>query len=340
MKKNLFLLPLCLILIVGCTKKENVPSTISTTIVEEKNEPVVAAVKSEPEKKEPVKAKEMVPAVMLWDEASFWTEKENNEMYWKITVDYGTPFKCYPKVSENSTSDITESKVAVRVVSSTKSKENKDFTKISYQNNDYWVQSTIIAVNAIPAIITKENTYVYKSPEMDKLTKTLLDAGTIIALSTDAPINGFSKISVRLGDNLLEDVYIKNDKFSDSQSDIQAVNMIKLINNTTDKAMKLELLENLKSISTTDEISKMVSDLDNKLTNGASSIKENIQQIKEETSKNAEKVTEAAKNEIEQKVNEVSKSVKNEVDKVEEKIEEKVTQIIKQVPTLIEDNGK
>lgn len=254
----------------GCTKKEISPSSPVTTVTETKPEPVVTEEKvPEPVVAEPVKEEiKMIPGVMLWDEASFWYEKPDGKMYWKLTVDYGTAFECYPKESSDSTNSLIESKNAIRVITSTKEEAKKEFTKIRYQNNDYWVQTAIIAINAIPAVVVKDNTYIYKAAEIDKITKDQLAVGTILALYEEEAINGFSKISARPGTKLYEEVFIKEDKLSNNPDDIRALNMVKLIKNTKEKAMQLELLDNTKNLNVSPEIQEVLGSVEDSLVNG------------------------------------------------------------------------
>ncbi|MBO4858233.1 MAG: hypothetical protein J5527_06945 [Treponema sp.] len=254
----------------GCTKKEISPSSPVTTVTETKPEPVVTEEKvPEPVVAEPVKEEtKMIPGVMLWDEASFWYEKPDGKMYWKLTVDYGTAFECYPKESADSTNSLVESKNAIRVITSTKEEAKKEFTKIRYQNNDYWVQTAIIAINAVPAVVVKDNTYIYKAAEIDKITKDQLSVGTILALYEEDTINGFSKISARPGTKLYEEVFIKEDKLSNNTDDIRALNMVKLIKNTKEKAMQLELLDNTKNLNVSPEIQEVLGSVEDSLVNG------------------------------------------------------------------------
>ena len=254
----------------GCTKKEISPSSPVTTVTETKPEPVVTEEKvPEPVVAEPVKEEtKMIPGVMLWDEASFWYEKPDGKMYWKLTVDYGTAFECYPKESADSTNSLVESKNAIRVITSTKEEAKKEFTKIRYQNNDYWVQTAIIAINAVPAVVVKDNTYIYKAAEIDKITKDQLSVGTILALYEEEAINGFSKISARPGTKLYEEVFIKEDKLSNNPDDIKALNMVKLIKTTKEKAMQLELLDNTKNLNVSPEIQEVLGSVEDSLVNG------------------------------------------------------------------------
>ena len=310
-----FVLTVMSLSITGCTKKE-VAST--PVVTETKNEPVQETVK---QAVEPITIKEevkMIPGVMLWDEASLWYEKPDGKMYWKVTVDYGTAFDCYPKVSADSTNALVESKNAIRVVTSTKEEAKKEFTKIKYQNEDYWVQTAIIAINAEPAVIVKENTFIYKAAEIDKITKDSLAKGTVIALSKDEPINGFCKIAARVGQKLYEDVYIKEDKISSNSDDIKALSMIKLIRNTKEKSMQLELLDNTKTLQVSDDIQEVLNSLEDELINGTAP---------------------AASDSVSKAVNDLANSV---ADVIEEKAEE-ITSVIRQEPPkprIIDDDAK
>ncbi len=261
-----FVLAATALSITGCTKKEAASTPVVT---ETKPETVQETVKQEePVQPEPVKEVKMIPGVMLWDEASLWYEKPDGKMYWKVTVDYGTAFDCYPKVSADSTNALVESKNAIRVITSTKEQATKEFTKIKYQNEECWAQTAIIAINAEPAVIVKDNTFIYKAAEIDKITKDSLAKGTIIALSRDEPINGFVKVAARVGQKLYEDVYIKEDKISSNSDDIKALSMIKLIRNTKEKSMQLELLDNTKSLQVSEDIQEVLNGLEDELVNG------------------------------------------------------------------------
>lgn len=266
-----FVLAATALSITGCTKKEAASTPVVT---ETKPEPVQETVKQEePVQPEPVKEVKMIPGVMLWDEASLWYEKPDGKMYWKVTVDYGTAFDCYPKVSADSTNALVESKNAIRVITSTKEQATKEFTKIKYQNEECWAQTNIIAINAEPAMIVKDNTFIYKAPEIDKITKDSLEKGTIVALSKDEPTNGFVKIAFgKLSGKdykIYENIYIKEDKVSSlSSDDTKALSMIKLIRSTKEKSMQLELLDNTKSLQVSEDIQEVLNSLEDELING------------------------------------------------------------------------
>ncbi len=309
----------------GCTKKEISPSSPVTTVTETKPEPVVTEEKiPETVVAEPVKEEiKMIPGVMLWDEASFWYEKPDGKMYWKLTVDYGTAFECYPKESSSSTNSLVESKNAIRVITSTKEEATKEFTKIRYQNNDYWVQTAIIAINAIPAVVVKDNTYIYKAAELDKNTKDQLSLGTVIALYEEEAINGFSKISARPDTKLYEEVFIKEDKLSNNPDDIRALNMVKLIKNTKEKAMQLELLDNTKNLNISPEIQEVLDSVEDSLVNGAS-------------------LSSAAANILGEVTNAANNAANDFAEEVVQKQEE-ITSVIRQEPPkpiIIDDDAK
>ena len=309
----------------GCTKKEISPSSPVTTVTETKPEPVVTEEKiAETVVAEPVKEEiKMIPGVMLWDEASFWYEKPDGKMYWKLTVDYGTAFECYPKESSSSTNSLVESKNAIRVITSTKEEATKEFTKIRYQNNDYWVQTAIIAINAIPAVVVKDNTYIYKAAEIDKITKDQLSLGTVIALYEEEAINGFSKISARPDTKLYEEVFIKEDKLSNNPDDIRALNMVKLIKNTKEKAMQLELLDNTKNLNISPEIQEVLDSVEDSLVNGAS-------------------LSNAAANILGEVTNAANNAANDFAEEVVQKQEE-ITSVIRQEPPkprIIDDDAK
>ncbi len=309
----------------GCTKKEISPSSPVTTVTETKPEPVVTEEKiPETVVAEPVKEEiKMIPGVMLWDEASFWYEKPDGKMYWKLTVDYGTAFECYPKESSSSTNSLVESKNAIRVITSTKEEATKEFTKIRYQNNDYWVQTAIIAINAIPAVVVKDNTYIYKAAEIDKITKDQLSLGTVIALYEEEAINGFSKISARPDTKLYEEVFIKEDKLSNNPDDIRALNMVKLIKNTKEKAMQLELLDNTKNLNISPEIQEVLDSVEDSLVNGAS-------------------LSSAAANILGEVTNAANNAANDFAEEVVQKQEE-ITSVIRQEPPkpiIIDDDAK
>ena len=315
-----FVLAATALSITGCTKKEAASTPVVT---ETKPEPVQETVKQEePVQPEPVKEVQMIPGVMLWDEASLWYEKPDGKMYWKVTVDYGTTFDCYPKVSADSTNALVESKNAIRVITSTKEQATKEFTKIKYQNEECWAQTNIIAINAEPAMIVKDNTFIYKAAEIDKVTKDSLAKGTIVALSKDEPINGFVKIAYgKLSGKdykIYENIYIKEDKVSSlSSDDTKALSMIKLIRNTKEKSMQLELLDNTKTLQVSEDIQEVLNGLEDELING----------------------TAPASDSVSKAVNDLANTV---ADEVVEKTEE-IVNVIRQEPPkprVIDDDAK
>lgn len=350
MKKSILISTLVVFILAGCTKQNKGSEQnqqASTPKESEAKVEVVSEVTQEVKTEVKTETKQMIPGVMLWDEATFWTEKDDGKMYWKLTVDYGTAFECYPSASGSSS--LVETKKAIRVITSTKEEAEKEFTKISYQNTDYWVQTSIIAINAVPAMVIKENTFVYKTPDIEKITTDKLPVGTIIALSKEVPIDGFIKVSARIGEKLYDEVYIKLDKVSENTADIKALSMIEKINKSKDKAIQLELLDNTKSLNVSPEIKDMLSDLENTLVNGNSKVNEETKKIEEISSDISKKVSSVADDvskkteDLSEKVKEESSEIKNKIEEKAEAVEEKAKEIKKVItnePKIIIDNGK
>lgn len=336
MKKSILTLLLIPFILIGCTKQNKGTEQNQVSSSADNKTEFVSEAK--------VEVKKMIPGVMLWDEATFWTEKDDHKMYWKLTVDYATSFECYPSLSDDSS--LVESKKSIRVISSTKEEAEKEFTKIKYQNTDYWVQTSIIAINAVPAMILKDNTFIYNKPDIEKITSEKLPVGTIIALSKDEPINGFNKISARIGEKLYDEVYIKVDKVSENMADIKALSLIEKINNSDDKAIQLELLENVKTLNVSPEVNDIISDLENTLVNGNSfndfdyNFDEELQNVNEIKTDVIQKTNEISENIIKttedfsEKLENEAKEIQNKIEEKSENIEEKTKEII----NVIKDN--
>ena len=107
-----------------------------------------------------------------------------------------------------------------------------------------------------------------KTIDVFMLREMFLGAAKNLALYEEEAINGFSKISARPGTKLYEEVFIKEDKLSNNPDDIKALNMVKLIKNTKEKAMQLELLDNTKNLNVSPEIQEVLGSVEDSLVNG------------------------------------------------------------------------
>lgn len=183
-----------------------------------------------------------VDGVMLYDEGSLWLESTEGEMLFAgKTLPAGT------KLSIITNADGTYIlKKAIR--NSNNEKVEREFTKLDVEGSAYWVQTNIIAMDAVPAVITYES-FLYKSPsKLAPYTPTvLLSFGDVIAVSTDEIIAEdqtiFHKAYLKRGDKVYENVYVEDYVYTTSEQSFYMMDLIKAMDSASNETAMNELIQ-------------------------------------------------------------------------------------------------
>ena len=198
-----------------------------------------------------------VDCVLIYDEGSLWYVNAAGELDWYTTISNGAALKAYP-ASSDSLSDTVESRKLVR----SGKKEALEYTKVRFNENDYWIQSVLLVNNALPRLVTKENVIIYSLADITGATSDIVDAGTIVAFSGEEedPELGvkFSKISYHTEKRNFRNVYVKSENLSEQADDVIASRILAKIASTENEVIKQELLENTELLTLSPEVAAMV----------------------------------------------------------------------------------
>ena len=232
------------------TEKTSVESSAGKT-----SEVVESSIlKSESQKEAPVN---FVDCVLIYDEASLWYVNASGELDWYTTISNGAALKAYP-ASSTSLSDTVESQKLTR----SGKKEALEYTKVRFNENDYWIQSVLLVNNALPRLVTKENVIIYSLADITGATSDMVDSGTIVAFSGEEedPELGvkFSKISYHTEKRNFRNVYVKSENLSQQSDDVIAKRILTKIASTENEVIKQELLENTELLTLSPEVTAMV----------------------------------------------------------------------------------
>ena len=218
MKKSIALnacLAACaLVLVAGCQNKkpeEAKPSAMPQAVVQSEEQPAAPTLS-------------YLPGVALFKPGSLYkpSKEEDGLMVWSRNVNCGSVLEVY-----NYSDKGVEVKTATRVVN--KTRQERQFVHVRYNDDDYWIQDVTLAVNAVPNVLIEEDTFIYKEPNVKSMTATALPFGTIVAVSTLKGDSNFTCISVDTEKETLHDVYVKaaNVGFGDDMTILALVDGIK-----------------------------------------------------------------------------------------------------------------
>lgn len=182
------------------------------------------------EQKEEVRT---VNGVVLRETSSLCVEKSENEMVWADDIFKGDAVLVYLN-KENS----PETKKAVAYGT------EYDFIHCNVKGRgDYWMYSSQVAVDAVPAVVIAES-YVYDSPDVSSLSSKKIDAAEICAVHSDS--GEFSKITIRYGDKdsvTLKDVYIKKSNIDKVDANVEVFKAIKRLSAKTPSVVVKEVVD-------------------------------------------------------------------------------------------------
>jgi len=258
---SLFVLALLLSSFISCTAKENTKagekesetSQNQTKAEEElasKVEDTEASKKAVEAVKEsaPLEQKKEAPinyvdCLLIYDEGSLWYENSKGELDWYTTISNSTRLKAYP-ASAASLSQEVESKKAVR----SGKKEALEYTKVRFNEKDYWIQSVLLANNAIPRLLTKD-AMIYTQADITAATSDVIPAGEIVASSgeeEDSELGTkFAKVTYRTEKRVFRNVFIKAENLSSNGDDVIAKRILNKIASSKNAVVKAELLDNI-----------------------------------------------------------------------------------------------
>ena len=171
--------------------------------------------------------------VNLFDDASLWKESLDGEMLFAgITLPLGEQLDLL--TNEDGT---YIKKRAIR--NSNGKKEEREFVYILYEEKNYWIQTNLIAMGKIPALVTQES-FLYKDAKNAYACSptVILSFGDIIAVSQNEIVghegNVFYEAALRKENNFYENVYVEN-IFTTAKEAFSLMQICKNLETFTDK---------------------------------------------------------------------------------------------------------
>ena len=235
------------------TEKPAVESSVTET-----SEVVESSVLKNESQKEP--AVNFVDCVLIYDEGSLWYVNAAGELDWYTTISNGSALKAYPATS-GSLSDTVESRKLLR----SGKKEALEYTKVRFNEKDYWIQSVLLVNNAIPRLITKENAIIYSLADITGATSDMVAVGTIVAFlgeEEDSELGiKFSRITYHTEKRNFKNVYVKSENLSTQSDDVIAKRILAKIASTENAVIKQELLENISLLTLSPELYAQVEEI-------------------------------------------------------------------------------
>ncbi len=235
-KKYLFLMTFLFLLFASCKKSEK--QKIENSISENQNQEQAESESNfnledfENSFKEKIQYG-YADGVNLFDDASLWKESLDGEMLFAgITLPLGEHLDLL--TNEDGT---YIKKTAIR--NSNGKKEEREFVYILYEEKNYWIQTNLIALGKIPALVTQES-FLYKDAKNAYACSptVILSFGDIIAVSQNEIVghqgNVFYEASLRKENNFYENVYVEN-IFTTEKEAFSLMQICKNLDTFTDK---------------------------------------------------------------------------------------------------------
>ena len=198
-----------------------------------------------------VSAQSTVKAVALQKDTNLWTLKSEGMMeYAKKDIIPGTVVNAW--VTDKKDSNGKALPETVQAVWTTAKKDQKpmSFTRITYQDKEYYVFTNRIAAHQNAAVVISEAA-TYLNPNLADVRKTSLKPGTIVALGDKTSVFGVTLQEVSYYDEAAYRKrigYIKASKVSTSSDDIQAMKIIKQAIAIKDASRREAMLDGVKRI--------------------------------------------------------------------------------------------
>lgn len=198
----------------------------------------------------------MVDGVMIYENGALWTPNEEGIMIYATSISKGSTVKVYT----NPTDTKAEIKKCSRL-NEGKKEDGIDFIHIEYDGKDYWARDFHIAVDAVPAIVIKNDAYIYNEASAAGATKDTLNIGDIVAKFNNAEEGSYSLIDVRDNKSLKQGVYLKTKEISTNTNDIESMKIYKKLKNTKNAVVKEEVLEAVQSLEISAQLKEMFTEI-------------------------------------------------------------------------------
>ena len=177
-------------------------------------------------------------------------------MIYATSISKGSTVKVYT----NPTDTKAEIKKCSRL-NEGKKEDGIDFVHIEYDGKDYWARDFHIAVDAVPAIVIKNDAYIYNEASAAGATKDTLNIGDIVAKFNNAEEGSYSLIDVRDDKSLKQGVYLKTKEISTNTNDIESMKIYKKLKNTKNAVVKEEILEAVQSLEISAQLKEMFTEI-------------------------------------------------------------------------------
>ncbi len=198
----------------------------------------------------------MVDGVMIYENGALWTPDNEGVMIYATSISKGSTVKVYTNPADSK----AEIKKCTRL-NEGKKEDGIDFIHIQYNGNDYWARDFHIAVDAVPAIVIKNDAYIYTEASAAGATKDTLNIGDIVAKFNDAEEGSYSLINVRDSKSLKQGVYLKTKELSTNANDIESMKIYKKLKNTKNAIVKAEVLEEVQSLEISAQLKEMFAEI-------------------------------------------------------------------------------
>jgi hypothetical protein len=174
-----------------------------------------------------------VPAVIL-SRATLWVEKEG---------------VMNPGGIQASRGDAVIWKNEVKNAPRSTDKETREYARVEAEGKDYWVQSVLVASEAVPGVIIAEDTVRYSKPSLSGANPrgAIIPLHYLVAVHTERETGIFSGISAYIDGErspVVTREFIKKENVTTGPSDIQAMQLYILALEAKNDVAKKELLRN------------------------------------------------------------------------------------------------
>lgn len=203
-------------------------------------------------------AQESKEATVIKEETGLWTLQDDGKMAsTKSDLNAGTTVLVYMK--EDGT---TPEKISAESASSRTRGTELDFTKISYEGNDYYVISNTVCLGGAPAVITTENACLYRTKNLADITSRVLVRSKVVCVKGSfKTVAGKSMSYVTYYDDSSSSQksgYVKGEKISTNRDDITALRTLRKINATNNQKVKNDLVATLRDLNVSGNVLELI----------------------------------------------------------------------------------
>lgn len=250
MKKSLILVSLLAAasLFIACNKDKKEVSNSETEFVEDGST------------FEEVIPEATVPCVLFYDSAYIWTENDEGTLDANIQLFIGQELLAYPAV-EGSLSEVVESKEFSR----NGKKEKEEYTHVSFEDKDYWINSLVIQPNSKVGLVVDPKAVVYNSPDIVDVGSRIIPQFQLVAIKTDfeSPAESdveFSQITYRSEDRSAREIYVKSSVISKALDDVLALRVLAKASTIDNKIVLDEVIENMERLQTSGYVQEKINE--------------------------------------------------------------------------------